>query len=266
MKRVVFGPYIGEFGWELFCWQGHCRALAKSVFAEHEHTVACQPGHEFLYADWCKNFVNVSRPKDSADGWWCQNVPRIDAPGIYEDAVHPLSVPVSYRSTHEGYANYVSQEFVKLYRGEKSPVPMFVCHARTTTKCGTAYRNWSLAKWHQLVLELRSAIPGCRIVFIGHPDQSASIPEAQDCRQFVTANTAKLCGLAWCVIGPSSGPMHLASLCGTKQIVWSDNPSNLERYVALWNPFKTEVDFMHSKDPSVEEVLTKVINDTMSTP
>ena len=48
------------------------------------------------------------------------------------------------------------------------------------------------------------------------------------------------------IIGPSSGPMHLASLSGLKHLVWSSE-HNKSRYLNICNPFKTEVIF-YSKE------------------
>ena len=57
------------------------------------------------------------------------------------------------------------------------------------------------------------------------------------------------------IIGPSSGPLHYASLCGLSQIVWSE-PKNRDKYLIHWNPFKTYVTFYSKKSwsPSVQEV------------
>jgi hypothetical protein len=41
------------------------------------------------------------------------------------------------------------------------------------------------------------------------------------------------------VIGPSSGPMHLASLCGAPHVTWTDKASTKRRYLGGWNPHKT---------------------------
>jgi hypothetical protein len=44
------------------------------------------------------------------------------------------------------------------------------------------------------------------------------------------------------VVGPSSGPMHLASLCGTAHLVWTDRAryarglTNRIKYEHTWNP------------------------------
>ena len=31
MKRLIAGPWVGEFGWELFAWQGYIRALSRHL-------------------------------------------------------------------------------------------------------------------------------------------------------------------------------------------------------------------------------------------
>ena len=72
-----------------------------------------------------------------------------------------------------------------------------------------------------------------------------------------------LCGYinqAKCIIGPSSGPIHLASLCGTTQIVWSGHERNKYRYEELWNPHKTKVIYLGDEgwQPSVEHVYKNV--------
>lgn len=63
---------------------------------------------------------------------------------------------------------------------------------------------------------------------------------------------------ARCVIGPSSGPIHLASLCGCPHVTWiaSSHHTLEQRYTKLWNPFDTPVKFVcHSRSPSPEEVV-----------
>jgi len=49
-KPVFFaGPWIGEFGWELSCWQGGIRELVHSLFGTHHVIVMGDPGHNVLY-------------------------------------------------------------------------------------------------------------------------------------------------------------------------------------------------------------------------
>lgn len=48
---VFFGPFIGEFGWELLFWQGWLRRACREEFAEHHRIVSSFPGREPLYPD-----------------------------------------------------------------------------------------------------------------------------------------------------------------------------------------------------------------------
>ena len=61
------------------------------------------------------------------------------------------------------------------------------------------------------------------------------------------------------IIGPSSGPMHLASLCGLKHVSWGVE-SNVNRYKYDWNPHKAEVEYIISEkwNPSIEDVKQKM--------
>ena len=46
-----FGPWYGEFGWELLTWQAFCRKKAK----EFDHVyVSSFPGMEALYKDFAR--------------------------------------------------------------------------------------------------------------------------------------------------------------------------------------------------------------------
>ena len=57
------------------------------------------------------------------------------------------------------------------------------------------------------------------------------------------------------IIGPSSGPIHLASLCGLKHLTWGLE-HNLYRYKSDWNPHEIEMEYIISNnwDPKVETV------------
>jgi hypothetical protein len=67
------------------------------------------------------------------------------------------------------------------------------------------------------------------------------------------------------IMGPSSGPMHLAALCGTPHLVWTDvavysavGATNRTRYERLWNPFGTRVTVLDHEGwrPGIESVLS----------
>jgi len=55
-------------------------------------------------------------------------------------------------------------------------------------------------------------------------------------------------------IGPSSGPMHLASLSGSRHVTWCDHSPIRKRYEKSWNPFGTPVEYLGEPNPEPEAV------------
>jgi hypothetical protein len=61
---VLFGPFIGEYGWELLYWHGWVRRMSRTVFADH-HRVACSvAGRRAFYPD-VDQFVPIPT-------WWTE--------------------------------------------------------------------------------------------------------------------------------------------------------------------------------------------------
>ncbi len=76
-KTVFFGPFIGEFGWELLFWQGWVRKVCRNEFRDH-HRIACSvPGRtpfypyvdEFMPIPQSFLDLKVSGHGYYADGW-----------------------------------------------------------------------------------------------------------------------------------------------------------------------------------------------------
>jgi ADP-heptose:LPS heptosyltransferase len=89
-----------------------------------------------------------------------------------------------------------------------------------------------------------------------------------DLRNIPLNETADLLAGAKLAIGPSSGPMHLASLCGTRHIVWTDDKfwsaakmNNRTRYESMWNPLKTPCTVVdqYGWDPPVAVITSLVL-------
>ena len=93
--------------------------------------------------------------------------------------------------------------------------------------------NWELNKW-----EVLKNLLGGRIACIGTKEESICIPGTEDLRGKELSKTISVLSSSKCAFGPSSGPMHLASLCGTPHVVWSLD-ANKARYEENWNPLKT---------------------------
>ena len=60
-KKLFAGPFLGEFGWELFCWQGYIRHLSRSFDFT---TVCCRKGHTGLYKDFADEIIEYNTEKD----------------------------------------------------------------------------------------------------------------------------------------------------------------------------------------------------------
>lgn len=267
-RPILAGPWLGEFGWEIMRWQGIFRALAERG---RSITMVARSGHEALYSDYVSAFIPAAElglPEFGAtDGW------RLDG--------REPRIPRRLRWTR--FWNYeemrprtcmrrgvdvcgAEQSFVR-YRG-KPPAHLHryvVVHGRSTDKAGSSDRNWPLAWWTMLVPMVQEM--GVEVVAIGHPQQSVCPPGAIDRRGMPLSETIGLVGHALVVVGPSSGPMHLASVCGTPHLVWTDrahwgssNGTNRERYERSWNPLGTPVHVIDAYDwqPPVDVVVDAV--------
>ena len=249
-KRYLFaGPFFGEFGHELFCWQGRLRQLA----AKYQKTyVWCPPDHALFYEDFAE--VNT--------------VPRGIRGGPYQEEVQVI--PPNYQLVHykpEGkdkaralrQGNFYKQKFVRL--GDKDQAPAacvdVIIHARARQH--RQGENWPRKQWLKLVEQLRGA--GYSVGHIGLADQACDLSKAGS-KSFMGLNLRQLCGLlryrCHLVVGSSSGPMHLASLCERPHLVLTGK-RNRSRYRKDWNPFGTAVTLIESWHPPVEAVYDEAV-------
>ena len=59
MRTVIFGPFIGEFGWELCYWHGWIRKFSKQ-FNNSKIVVSSFKRSYPLYQDFVDEFVPIS--------------------------------------------------------------------------------------------------------------------------------------------------------------------------------------------------------------
>jgi ADP-heptose:LPS heptosyltransferase len=88
--------------------------------------------------------------------------------------------------------------------------------------------------------------------------EAAWLKGTEDLRSIELKKICDIMRNSECVFGPSSGPMHLASLCGAPHIVWSTS-KNKTRYEENWNPLSTPVLFLdkHGWHPTAEYVVER---------
>lgn len=61
-KKILFGPFVGEFGWEILFWQGWVKRIIAFYGQDvYEYYVCGYSGRKALYPD-CVNFIDL--PKD----------------------------------------------------------------------------------------------------------------------------------------------------------------------------------------------------------
>jgi ADP-heptose:LPS heptosyltransferase len=272
--KLFIGPFIGEFGHELFSWQAQMREYAKTF----DHVVvASRKEYEFLYEDFCDVFLPVDVGTFNAATYdvlerveenkkLCKKLHSKYNVNKKYTVISPTleSEPVTRGKVYKMKADY-------LMYGEKTDKKYdVIIHPRNfgsftgTLSHVKKSRDWDLTKWNDLVNNIIKE--GYSVATIGLSSSASYIENTEDLRDIPLKELANVLHNSKCIIGPSSGPMHFATLCGCPQVVWS-HPCNKSRYLKNWNPFNIYVTF-HDADnwnPSVKTVMKlfgKLINDT----
>lgn len=231
MPRVAFfGPWIGEFGWEISTWQAWCRRMAKKF----DKVYVCSfPGMAALYKDFA-TFI-PHRHAERHVVWAPREGVRYSKIRyrVPHDVTHHFLPIKDYR---------VDGDFIKF--GD-DPNNQYSCliHAGFHLRQDKHVKNYPKEFWDQVVS--------------GLPPDTACIGTKNDLH---IAGTTDLRGIpltdlmnymAGCkvVAGGSSGPICLSLLCGTHTIVWGPLGNNfgetLEKRIKLtWNPLNTQVTYI----------------------
>jgi len=258
-QTLLAGPWIGEFGWELFCWQGHIRTIAPDY---KKVIIASRAGHEFMYEDFADEFVPVIIPPNAqSDSWFCRGMPENFAQTLITNIKYDVRIPAK-NIGFLMYANGVpqkstlfgSQNFIKFESNTLDKSFDILVHPRNRDL--GADRNWNKEKWQELINQLSEKYS---IGTIG-TDEAFELENTTDCRNVSVHDTVSLMNRTKLVVGQSSGPLHLASLATTPHLVWS-SAHNKDRYEKYWNPFNTPVYFYSNYEwnPPVEFIYDKII-------
>jgi len=286
LKRIIFGPWVGEFGWELFCWQAWIRATVARDFRDHDVTVICRPGHGFLYTDFAqhirsyipegeetdmwKNYAvhkadyeRLTMPPDSNIRWFCgTSGPR----RWWVDGIKTEHHFISYRTMFERGQFRMFVPFV-----EYDPVDALLI-VRNTDKCNTGFRNWSIQHAEEFVRKLHQQTDeNIRIGCVGRSDSAAHIDGTADLRDIPLFHLAYIMSRARVIVGPQCGPIHFATLCELPQVAWQTCSEHAVRMVKFWNPFDVNVHVLPSPTdaywkkrmrwmPSMDEILKATIH------
>ncbi len=265
-RVLIAGPWLGEFGWELFAWQGYIRALS-----EHFDETICiaRKNSKHLYVDFANQILNYDSSAGVPDMFFMPNV-SIDA-GLLNQILAENNVDITDKQVTWFPARKIGQPPFTHYSEEMSfgnlkIKPKYVIFDNQYKEYDYVFHirsrplrqqdNWAIEKWSKL-LELLTK-NGERVACIGTKKSSGHIAGTDDLRDIPMDKLIGVLSNSRCCFGPSSGPMHLASLCGTPHVVWSIMYNHI-RYTKNWNPHNTPVLFLgeHEWHPEPEYVYEK---------
>lgn len=284
MRALIVGPCVSEFGWELMEWQGYVRKQAAGILPGNI-VISTTQGLKPLYSDFAEHFVphviRCDRDGHKPRSGKVENKQEVDRvetildnwERVYKE--HGYEV-IRLRSwvKRPQRRKIADQKFVP-YGAQREQSWKLVIHARNRV-CSAPFAgdNYPIKSWNKLIeqIYLKKIVQPGEIVAIGS-QYAALAPEGVVNKLGIQLQeTMDILASAQLVIGPSSGPMHLASLCRTPHATWATSRfqslisgGNKARYEKDWNPFQTPVEvLLHKKGvvvpPSqITAVMTKLI-------
>jgi len=258
-KTLLAGPWVGEFGWELFCWQGYIRRMSR----DYDKTIIIsRPGNQALYKDFYSEYIEFDPNSFKTDSWMCKDAE--DSSHLIKNIAHTDyfigNFDIGYRCLPDGKSIdtnglFKEQDFIKYEETTNYGGYDILFHCRN--KITGSQRNWDINQW----VELKKKLPNeLKIACIGN-SQAFHITGCDDLRGIDLTDLIGVMNKSKIIVGPSSGPMHLASLCGLTHLVWSSE-HNRVRYFTDWNPHKTKVIFYSDENwtPNPENIKNIIIN------
>ena len=265
MKRLIAGPWVGEFGWELFAWSAYVRALSKKF--DHT-TIISRENSKAIYEDFADSYVSFDANTGLADSYFMH---AFDMKTNLKEIVRSNNIKLDSNTTiflprRIGFPpdthytqvvvignHAIRPEYVQ-YGDPSEKEYDYIFHIRSRSL--RQQDNWSLDEWNSL----KNLLGECKIGCIGTSKEAEWIPGTDDLRDMELGQLMTTIRNSDCVFGPSSGPMHLASLCGTPHVVWSID-RNKTRFEKNWNPLGTKVmfDSEHDWHPTAEYVYNKYL-------
>lgn len=257
MRTLYAGPWVGEFGWELCWWNPFLRKLAKN----YDRIIVSGPGEsEYLY-EFADQYISLKvKSITYIVGKLLEPDPQVDADTI----VRPIDV-----FKYQGVEEFLRQRRSKIMAnmewknlGNADGTKRYdVLYAFRPPKSYQGKlipgKEYPKQLCNDLIKQLLDA--GLSLCCYGDYD-NYYVDGTDDIRGQPLVLQCGLLARAKCAVGPSSGTIHLASLCGCPHITWYAGALNLKkRYETEWNPLNTSVCFVcHGRFPSPNEVVQRV--------
>jgi len=261
-ENILIGGTHIDFGWLL---QFVARSRVKSELYKHI-IVACEEQYVYLFKDFAHKFEFYKPPNGIRDRWLFNGKPPLP----------PKEILRKYKNVKLFYPNEdrCKRKNVSWFKygtfqiADVQPDSVILIHARNLPKVHYdkkhGIRNWATEKWENLV----SAFPDHEKYCVGTTSGARHIKGTIDIRGIPLEDLCNRMSNAKVIVGESSGPLHLASLCACPQVVITHaikedslgGKYNRNRYETLWNPFNTKVTVLDkwSWNPKVETVIEAV--------
>jgi hypothetical protein len=260
-QSVLFaGPWVGEFGWELCWWNPMIRAYSE----HYEHVMVAAPESSRYLYEFATEFIPLKTEGwRFAEGRLLMKVPRacygskvLDPALIWEelglqecDALRTgesTLTPKKWRSLAPACAARPVADVLCAFRPEKSIGDRLV-----------RGKDYPIKQCEELVRLLMAA--GLSVACYGGPD-NYWFEGTEDLRGRSLEMQCSALSAAKCAVGPSSAPLHLASLSGCPHVTWSRISQDIAvRYATHWNPFQTPACFIVDAEPTPAEVACEVL-------
>jgi hypothetical protein len=258
---VLFaGPWVGEFGWELCWWNPMLRSMAEN----YEHVIVAAPESSRYLYEFATEFIPLrTEGWRFAEGKLLTKVPRVcngsktleptalwEELGLQEcDALRTGEVtltPKKWRVLAPSVPGPFVADVLCAFRPEKRIEDRVV-----------PGKDYPIERCAEVVELLHGA--GLTVACYGGRD-NYWFEGTIDLRGMPLAAQCAALSAAKCAVGPSSAPLHLASLSQCPHVTWSRISDEIAiRYETHWNPFQTPACFITTPDPSPWEVVEEVI-------
>jgi len=226
MSKISFPPWFGEFGWEVATWAPYCRRIAEDY---DEIIVTSFADTQPLYADFCTEFRSHGEKNRS------------------------LNYPKHYRikGKYYRYGNMRRADF-------KFDV---IFHNRGIRRKSSI--NYKYFEQVHKIIKHKWQTP-MNFACVGGAEDNL-VGNYADLRGLPLNELMDYIAAARCVVGVSSGLMHLAAFCGTDIVVWGDRRTYFgetleKRYKETWNPFGVRVGWIDADDfqPEPEKIIERI--------
>jgi hypothetical protein len=258
---VLFaGPWVGEFGWELCWWNPMVRSMAENF----EHVIVAAPESSRYLYEFATEFIPLKTEGwRFAEGKLLTKVPRVcnGSKTLGPTALWEELGLQECDALRTGEATLTPKKWrVMAPSVPFPPVADVLCAFRPEKRIEDRVvpgKDYSIEKCAEVVeLLLRE---GLQVACYGGRD-NYFFEGTIDLRGLPLDVQCAALSAAKCAVGPSSAPLHLASLSQCPHVTWSRISEDVAiRYEMHWNPFQTPACFITAPDPSPREVVEEVM-------